>query len=156
MILFLDTEFTDFAAPDLISIGLVAEDGREFYAERSDFDRANCSGFVKKAVLPRLAGTPDAVRTRDQLREDLASWLSQLRSATQTLVAFDYAGDWTLFCDALGGSAPAWLEPLPVGELLAENLPERLLEDHAAHNALEDARALRADWIDANRRGECQ
>lgn len=39
MILFLDTEFTDFQQPDLISIGLVSECGsHEFYAERNDFD----------------------------------------------------------------------------------------------------------------------
>lgn len=31
--IFLDTEFTDFADLQLISIGLVADDGAEFYAE---------------------------------------------------------------------------------------------------------------------------
>lgn len=30
---FIDTEFTDFLDPQLISIGLVAESGEEFYAE---------------------------------------------------------------------------------------------------------------------------
>jgi hypothetical protein len=30
---FIDTEFTDFNDPHLISIGLVAESGEEFYAE---------------------------------------------------------------------------------------------------------------------------
>lgn len=37
MLIFLDTEFTDFARPDLISLALVSEDGREFYAERIDY-----------------------------------------------------------------------------------------------------------------------
>ena len=38
MLIFLDTEFTDFPESecDLIAIGLVAEDGREFYAELTD------------------------------------------------------------------------------------------------------------------------
>jgi len=36
MRIFLDTEFTDFQNAHLISIGLVAEDGREFYAELFD------------------------------------------------------------------------------------------------------------------------
>jgi len=31
MLVFFDTEFTDFVQIDLISIGLVTEDGREFY-----------------------------------------------------------------------------------------------------------------------------
>ena len=35
----LDTEFTDFVRPGLISIALVAENGREFYAERTDYHR---------------------------------------------------------------------------------------------------------------------
>lgn len=42
--LFLDTEFTDFIDCEMISIGIVREDGREFYAERNDFDTAKCSG----------------------------------------------------------------------------------------------------------------
>ena len=36
MLVFLDTEFTDFVRPDLISIALVSEDGREFYTERTN------------------------------------------------------------------------------------------------------------------------
>jgi len=31
--IFIDTEFTDFIDPQLISIGLVSEFGEEFYAE---------------------------------------------------------------------------------------------------------------------------
>jgi len=48
MLVFLDTEFTDFVRPDLISIALVAEDGREFYAERTDYHRDACSDFVRE------------------------------------------------------------------------------------------------------------
>ena len=36
---FLDCEFADFIQSDRVSIALVCEDGREFYAERSDFGR---------------------------------------------------------------------------------------------------------------------
>ena len=35
MLIFLDTEFTNFVRPNLISIALVSEDGQEFYAERT-------------------------------------------------------------------------------------------------------------------------
>ncbi|MGX7004908.1 hypothetical protein [Caballeronia sp. KNU42] len=38
MRIFVDTDFTDFIDCDLISIGLIADDGREFCGERSDFD----------------------------------------------------------------------------------------------------------------------
>ena len=37
MLVCLDTEFTNFVRPDLISIALVARDEREFYAESTDF-----------------------------------------------------------------------------------------------------------------------
>lgn len=38
-----DTEFTDCTDCELISIALVADDGRAFYGERTDFDRHACS-----------------------------------------------------------------------------------------------------------------
>lgn len=55
MLVFLDTEYTDPLQIDLISIGMVSEDGkRVFYSERSDFDDGLCNGFVRTAVLPHL------------------------------------------------------------------------------------------------------
>ena len=62
--LFVDTEFTDFLNCDLISIAIVAADGREFYGERSDFDQGSCSEFVRAAILPQLGQYPDRVFTR--------------------------------------------------------------------------------------------
>lgn len=55
MLVFVDSEFIDFVQMDLISIALVAEDGREFYAERTDYRRDDCSDFVRVAVLPMEA-----------------------------------------------------------------------------------------------------
>ena len=47
---YLDTEFTKFARPQLISVALVAESGQEFYGESTDL--RNCSEFVVENVLP--------------------------------------------------------------------------------------------------------
>ncbi|MEX3669793.1 hypothetical protein AB3X82_16520 [Paraburkholderia phenoliruptrix] len=55
---FLDTEFTSFDAGQLISVAIVGEDGREFYAERSDFESSLCSDFVREIVLPQLGQFP--------------------------------------------------------------------------------------------------
>ena len=55
MLVFLDTEFTKFNRPDLISIALVSEDGREFYAERTDYRRDECTAFVCETVLVRIS-----------------------------------------------------------------------------------------------------
>lgn len=52
---FIDTEFIEWAGGiDLISIGIVCEDGRTFYAESSSFDDRNASDWVKENVLSKL------------------------------------------------------------------------------------------------------
>jgi 3' exoribonuclease, RNase T-like len=53
----MDTEF--IARPysiDLISIGLVAEDGREFYAESSEVDWSTANRWTLENVRPQLDG----------------------------------------------------------------------------------------------------
>jgi hypothetical protein len=53
----IDTEF--IARPysiDLISIGLVAEDGREFYAESSEVDWSKANPWTLENVRPQLDG----------------------------------------------------------------------------------------------------
>jgi len=51
----LDTEFIeDGKTIDLISIGIVSEDGREFYAESSDADLSRANDWVKDNVLVHL------------------------------------------------------------------------------------------------------
>ena len=50
-----DTEFIeDGQTIDLLSIGIVSEDGRELYLESSQANWSKASDWVKKNVLPRL------------------------------------------------------------------------------------------------------
>lgn len=54
---FLDTEFLDDGKKlDLISIAIVSEEGREFYAEVDpmDFDYSTCTDWLKENVIPHL------------------------------------------------------------------------------------------------------
>ncbi|MDY6050680.1 MAG: polyadenylate-specific 3'-exoribonuclease AS [Corynebacterium sp.] len=52
---FYDTEFIeDGATITLISIGIVAEDGREYYAVSTDFDPGQAGPWVTTHVLPKL------------------------------------------------------------------------------------------------------
>jgi hypothetical protein len=60
---FLDTEFKSFDDCQLISLAIVGEDGREFYAECSDFDRALCSDFVNATVGAKRRLSREADRT---------------------------------------------------------------------------------------------
>lgn len=56
MRIFIDTEFTSFKNPKLISIGMVSEDGHEFYYELTDtWTLPDCSLFVIGWVLPWLS-----------------------------------------------------------------------------------------------------
>lgn len=48
LVLFLDTGYTDPLNIDLISLGIISEDGRyEFYAERDDYSTLDCNAFVR-------------------------------------------------------------------------------------------------------------
>ena len=50
-----DTEFIeDGRTIDLMSIGIVSEDGREFYAESNECDLSRASPWVKANVIPHL------------------------------------------------------------------------------------------------------
>lgn len=52
---FYDTEFVeDGSTIELISIGVVAEDGREYYAVSTDFDPRKANPWVARNVLPLL------------------------------------------------------------------------------------------------------
>jgi hypothetical protein len=54
-----DTEFIeDGLTIDLISIGIVAEDGREYYAQSVEFDQSQANIFVQEQVLPQLVQCP--------------------------------------------------------------------------------------------------
>ena len=68
---FYDTEFIENGRTiDLISIGVVAEDGREFYAVSNEFDASAAGPWVKRNVLPLLPPRPNPVwMGRAQMRD---------------------------------------------------------------------------------------
>ena len=93
----LDTEFTDFPESecDLIAIGLVAEDGREFYAELTDYRQEACSGFVKEVVLPLLRQHKTRIEgTQWEVARALNEWLQPYEQ--DCTICFDYSTDWYL------------------------------------------------------------
>ncbi len=107
---FFDTEFTSINAMGeqaLISIGLVTDEGWEFYAELSDtWQEDMCSAFVQDTVLPLLEGG-DALLLEAQLALRLRDWVEGLGSDEVVLVSdapqfdwpwvaklFEYHGQW--------------------------------------------------------------
>ncbi|MEE4305660.1 3'-5' exoribonuclease [Pseudomonas alliivorans] len=99
MRLFLDCEFTRLSAQaKLISLALVAEDGREFYVEVIDAWREDdCSDFVKEIVLPQLWGGQYAmplIEARSALLRFLATYDEEIKLVTDAPIY-----DWELFCE---------------------------------------------------------
>lgn len=153
MLLFLDTEFTDFIDIELISIGMVSEDGLTFYAERNDYRRASESHFVREAVRPRLGQCPEAICSREELTLRLYKWFDNFPGRLQ--IACDSTHDRDLLWDALENGLPSNLDPKvlklawPSEEFLFN---EAICQYHdqpgrPRHHALHDAQALRAGWL---------
>src|SRR6185295_2797004 len=70
---FYDCEFIeDGRVVDLVSIGVVDEFGREFYAVSTEFDETKAIPWVRRNVLDKLPSPSDrAWRSRERIREDL-------------------------------------------------------------------------------------
>lgn len=155
MLVFLDTEFTAFVRPGLISIALVAEDGREFYAERTDYHRDACSDFVRETVEPLLGRVPGAACSRFELTQRLREWFETLPEPAT--IVYDFEDDWLLLADAYLGrdrrQPPANVQDKlrlgnssithPVFDLAQKSV---YTQDWPAHHALADARALMAGY----------
>lgn len=141
-ILYLDTEFTDFIQCDLISIALVSDCGKyEFYAERNDYNKGDCSQFVTEFVLPHLGGV-EAI-CRDELKKQLFEFISSLKE--DVIIACDYYGDLDLLYDALDDTRPKNLLPQwhnfkdstvnPIFYLASSDYTKGVNQHHALHDA---------------------
>ena len=153
MLVFLDTEYTDPVLIDLISIGMVSEDGTAvFYAERCDFRAEDCNAFVREAVLPLLDAPAGQVMTRAALAVQLRAWFATL--PRRIVIACDDRTDYELLVDALDGEVPANVAGI---EDLRPRVDSTVFHQaacrhHAApgqpwHHALHDAKAHRAGWL---------
>ncbi|MCV7195807.1 polyadenylate-specific 3'-exoribonuclease AS [Mycobacterium angelicum] len=73
---FYDTEFIeDGSTIELISIGVAAEDGREYYAVSTEFDPERAGSWVRAHVLPKLPPPASQLwRPRRQIRDDLETF----------------------------------------------------------------------------------
>jgi hypothetical protein len=73
---FYDAEFIDDGySIELISIGVVAEDGREYYAVSTEFNPDRAGSWVRANVLPKLPPPASQLwRSRSQIRSDLETF----------------------------------------------------------------------------------
>lgn len=125
MKIFFDTEFTGLhQGTTLISIGMISEDGREFYCELNDYDKNQIDDWLKDNVIANLIYSEPpkgedeyfmATRTDDNpigqdlyksyslkmrgsikdLRKELDRWFSQFEKVEMWSDCLSY--DWVLF-----------------------------------------------------------
>jgi hypothetical protein len=76
---FYDCEFIeDGRLIDLVSIGMVDEHGREFYAVSTEFDDSRALPWVRRNVLDKLPSPADrAWRSRERIREDIYAFMTE-------------------------------------------------------------------------------
>lgn len=118
---FLDTEFIeDGKTIDLISIGIVAEDGREYYAVSTEFNPKKASDWVVENVLNPMGidrngwiTSPDllsptqkehylAQRTREQIKHEILIFCSPEKHGYPEFWSDFAAYDWVVFCQLFG------------------------------------------------------
>lgn len=150
---FFDTEFNeDGKTIDLISIGMVCEDGRELYRCNSEARLDLVNDWVRENVLPSLPNYSDpAWVTRDKLKFDVLWFVNS--SVPQLLGKFDkpeiwayYADyDWVAFCQLFGRMIDLptnWPKYCMDLKQLSKSKgsPQHPPQTGTEHHALEDAR----------------
>lgn len=128
--LYIDTEFNGFGG-ELISVGLVAETGQEFYEVLSC---ANPDPWVAEHVIPFLGQEPI---TRAELQERLQHFLFQF---VRVEIIADWPDDIKYFCETLITEPGCAINHPPISFVLDRTLSSD--GSQVPHNALHDARAI--------------
>ncbi len=146
----LDTEFIEngHGPIHLLSLGVVAEDGREFYGVNAECPLEEANEWVRTNVLPHIDTT--IAKPRARLRHDVIAFVNAGGGAPEFWGYYaDY--DWVLVCQLIGRMMDLPLHwpryCLDVKQLAYHlgnpKLPERPKD---AHHALADARWIRGAW----------
>lgn len=152
---FYDTEFNeDGHTIDLISIGIAAEDGREFYAVNADadWDRIHDDPWLMKNVVPHLGDTPriPKAQIRDEVDAFILAGVRHVRDIPE-LWAYYGAYDHVVLAQLFGTMPdlprhiPMWTNDIRQEQYRLGN-PGMPAQMGRRHNALDDARHVRAQF----------
>ncbi len=149
---FYDCEFIeDGTTIELVSIGVVDESGREFYAVSTEFDESRAIDWVRKNVLNQLPSPADkAWRSRARIRQDLLDFLLAPGEAIELwawMASYDHVVLAQLWGDmrALPRQIPRFTHELRQHWEYAGS-PALPPAGSDAHDALADARHNLARW----------
>lgn len=112
MKIFLDTEFTGLHKnTTLISIGMITETEKTFYAEFNDYDKSQINDWIQKNVIKNLSSDQYALSTMADTtfngnKKDIASHLNQWLKQFDNIEIWSdcLAYDWVLFNDIFGSA----------------------------------------------------
>lgn len=116
MKIYFDTEFTGLHQfTTLVSIGLVAENGRTFYAEFTDYDKSSIDSWLQENVIDKLylpkdqtglitEGASVSIRgDKHLITNHLTQWLNSFDEQLE-MWSDCLAYDWVIFCQLWGGA----------------------------------------------------
>lgn len=147
-----DTEFIeDGKTIDLISIGIVAEDGREFYVENLDCDFNRACPWVKEHVFPHLQKDyhPNVHMSRDKIKLEILEFVG---NDIPEFWGYFAAYDWVVLCQIFGRMIDLpknW--PMFCRDIVQFQqfigCPRLPVHTGTLHNALDDARWTRDSYL---------
>ena len=145
-----DTEFIeDGKTIELLSIGIVAEDGRELYLENEDADHGRANTWVQENVLPQLTGIDEVSRT--DMARLIRGFCDPQKYGKPEFWAYYADYDWVALCQLFGRMIdlprdwPMWCRDIKqLAWMLGDpKLPEQGKDEH---HALADARWNKEAW----------
>lgn len=158
---FFDTEFTGLhQGTTLMSIGLVTENGEEFYRELTDYDESQVDSWLYTNVVSNFIGLPALQCDMSLLKDELTEWLEEVSKGSQIEMISDcMAYDWVLFNQIFGHAfnIPKCVNYIPtdICTMFRErgidpdiNREEFVADNHKVvkgkkHNALHDAKVIK-------------
>lgn len=128
-----------------ISIGIVAEDGREFYAITTDYRPGQCSAFVEEHVLPFIVADVGYAPIHTE-RTVIAGLIKKFIGNDTPEFWGDYAAFDYAVLSMVMGEFSDWPEgwPMHINDFQQDAIPS--IQSEVPHHALSDARAMRDAW----------
>jgi hypothetical protein len=151
---FIDTEFIDngLGPIHLLSIGILAEDGREYYAVNADCPLEEANDWVREHVLPQIDAA--LARPKLEIRQELEAFVAAGGGEPPEWWGYQVSYDWVVFCQIWGT-----VNELPEGWpnhfrdlkqwglfLGLRDRTEMPPQEIGKHHALDDARWNRVAW----------
>lgn len=150
--IFFDTEFTGLHQnTTLISIGMVAEDGRELYCELLDYDKKQVDPWIQENVIRNLLKTN--LIDKESLKKAIEGFIEPYEKVEMWSDCLAY--DWVLFNEIWGHAfnIPKKINYIPFDLCTLLKLrdidPDINREEFVGmigvkHNALHDAKVIKA------------